>query len=1253
MSIQLNKPVFLLWLGCVALVQACGSNAGAPDAAGDEVGRRLCEVSADCAPGMYCDLGRCFQACSIESACADGLSCTSRGACTQAGGSHRDAPPLAEAAPTLTLSESRVVFGPESDTQKVVLTPSSAIRYRVESSEPWLKVDTHPRDIDGPVEIELSLVGTPEAFEPEVATVTIYSSVGEDHVQVLYRKLRAGVVEGDMRYDAPLALGAVPVRAWLEPLDGQQIGLRIYAASSPTLRGPAGSDTRVLLNAENGREYRGSWTAKVEPRDLGEAQATVARDLYRTISVSLTLSEFGGWTGTFEESWQGLFPEAVTVSGTLRLSPSTLRESEASELGAAAAPVVVPPPSPPTLASARRTLSAACLAYALDVTPGTEPCLSQPLNLTRTLACGRAVAANLPAPEVGSTAVVTTNVANAGEREFRTLAEVCDAELRSPAAHATQAVCAHPRRRDCGTGLFAATVYATLPEIAAITTPVPQAPAVATAAQREAAANAVADLVARSLSAEATAMNEALVEAFRAPFRGSATGDAPPAGVMRSKLARARDVGLGALAHVFQPSVLDALRGSTDNDNLALRRLGRVMAQLETARLELQSLALRQTESDKSALSEQADAALRASLVHHVALATLVGVRNAPGLPELADAQVALTRLTEANRRLRTDVDVLGFPEDYVEFLYDARDEGPRNATNFLQVLNKREEADLIPALADEALAREFIEKLDDNTETLRERLEQATSIANERLIELCGALPGNASAPDVERCGQTTGAVAAAGSRVSEAYRGMNRAEAAIEATEREIDIEKERAVQVALLRGEQREVVARKNEIVYSEAHKEEKARERKRWFKTIGNNILGVANIVGGVLTLNPPAIIAGVSMSTDLVTEVASIYDDKTAQKARLRTLRAEQQKEEQLRALDNVIEVVNDDARLETLAAQVETRQMEFYQTTEAILTAEIERNSLIEQASARHADLKFWQARLASGNLNDGTVRAVRDRAIAQAMRSRERALRGIYLAAKAFEYETNTPLPEIRARLIPALRTSDIKRFVDCLRGLFLDFGGTFGTPATRELELSVRDDLLVVGNELIDQETGQVYSPAERFRRMLLAPGNVGPRGETTLRFATTLQDGNGVLSADLCNNVVEGVRVKFVGDGLGDNQAAIRLGQTGASTLRTCDAFSGGQGDNVRDYMLPPTSAVLDVGVNDYRSEAYDTQLFGRAMANTAWTVSIPPGNIEPQNADLDLTRIEDIVLMVRHRGISLGNAALNYTPFCSAF
>ena len=1251
---QLSKFNAVLLSAGAAWMQACGSNgAGAPAALGDNADRAICELSADCAPGMYCDLGRCFQACSVEAPCADGLSCNSRGACTLEGGTHRDALPTTEAAATLSLSETQVVFGPGSDTQTVLLTPSRALRYRAESSEPWLRVDTRPREIDGPDAIELALVGVPERLEAETATVTIYSSAGEAHVHVLYRKLQAGAVEGEMRYDTPLALGAVPIRAWLQPLADNQLGLRIYAASSPTLHSQAGDDIRVTLSAENSQGYSASFTTKLEPRDLGEAQATIDRALYRTISVSLVLGEFGGWSGTFEEVWQGLFPEPVTVSGTLRLNPSVLREGEVDDLGPSTPPLVVPPPAPPTLASARQALSAACLAYAVDVSPGAVPCLSQPLNLARTLACGHAVASNLPAPEVGSSAVVSTNVTNAGEREFRALAEVCDAELRAPVAHATQAVCAHPRRRDCGTSLFAAAVYATLPEIAEIAVPTPQAPAVATAAQREEAANGVAELVARSLSAEAVTMNEALVDAFRAPFRGSTMGDAPPSSVMRSRLSRARDVGFGALAHVLRPAVLDALRGSNDNEYLALRRLARVMAQLEAARLELQNLALRHAESDKRALAQEADAALRASLVHHVALATLVGFRSAPALAELAEAQVVLTRHSEANRRLRTDVDVLGFPEDYVEFLYDARDESPRNATNFLQVLNKREEADLNPALADEALAREFIEKLDDNTETLRERLEQTTRIANERLIELCGASPGSASEPDIERCGQASGAVAVASSRVSEAFRGMGRAAAAIEATEREIAIEKARAVQVAELRGLQRDVVAEANEIIYSETHKEEKARDRKRWFKTIGNNIFGAAKIAGGILTLNPPLILTGIALSTDLVSEVASIHQDKTAQKSRLVRLRAEQNKEEQLRGLDNVIELVNDDARLVTLVAQVETRQMEFYQATEAILTAMIERNSLVEQASARLADLEFWQARLASGNLNDGTVRAVRDRAIAQAMRSRERALRGIYLAAKAFEFETNTPLPEISARLIPAQRASDIKRFVDCLRGLFLDFSGAYGTPATRELELSVRDDLLVVGSELVDQETGQVYTPAERFRRALLAPGNVGPRGETTLRFATTLQDGNGVLSADLCNNVIEGVRVKFIGDGLGDNQAAIRLGQAGASTLRTCDAFGNGEGDNVRDYTLPPAGAVLDVGVNDYRSEAYDSQLFGRAMANTAWTVSIPPGNIEPQNADLDVAKIEDIVLMVRHRGISLGNAALNYTPFCSAF
>jgi len=126
---------------------------------------------------------------------------------------------------------------------------------------------------------------------------------------------------------------------------------------------------------------------------------------------------------------------------------------------------------------------------------------------------------------------------------------------------------------------------------------------------------------------------------------------------------------------------------------------------------------------------------------------------------------------------------------------------------------------------------------------------------------------------------------------------------------------------------------------------------------------------------------------------------------------------------------------------------------------------------------------------------------------------------------------------------------------------------------------------------------------------------------------------------------------VKVKVIGDGQGDNQARVRLEQAGGSLMRSCEAFRGGNDDLVTEYQLSPRTVEVQAGVNTYPSSPPDTQLFGRSMANGEWLLAIPPGSATPQNGDLDLSRIDDIVLEVEHSAISLSDTPADFAPVCS--
>lgn len=91
--------------------------------------------------------------------------------------------------------------------------------------------------------------------------------------------------------------------------------------------------------------------------------------------------------------------------------------------------------------------------------------------------------------------------------------------------------------------------------------------------------------------------------------------------------------------------------------------------------------------------------------------------------------------------------------------------------------------------------------------------------------------------------------------------------------------------------------------------------------------------------------------------------------------------------------------------------------------------------------------------------------------------------------------------------------------------------------------------------------------------------------------------------------------------------------------------------GQGDIITEYQLVPRTVEMAAGVNAYPASAPDTQLFGRSVAATEWTLAIPPGKVAPANADVDATKIEDIVFKIEHRAISLSpDGSREFNPSC---
>ncbi len=69
-----------------------------------------------------------------------------------------------------------------------------------------------------------------------------------------------------------------------------------------------------------------------------------------------------------------------------------------------------------------------------------------------------------------------------------------------------------------------------------------------------------------------------------------------------------------------------------------------------------------------------------------------------------------------------------------------------------------------------------------------------------------------------------------------------------------------------------------------------------------------------------------------------------------------------------------------------------------------------------------------------------------------------------------------------------------------------------------------------------------------------------------------------------------------------------------------------------------------ASIGAGVNTFGESSPNGSLFGQSVARASWRIVIPGRNTAPENADLDVTKIDDVVLKISHSAI-----ARRSTPF----
>jgi hypothetical protein len=345
-----------------------------------------------------------------------------------------------------------------------------------------------------------------------------------------------------------------------------------------------------------------------------------------------------------------------------------------------------------------------------------------------------------------------------------------------------------------------------------------------------------------------------------------------------------------------------------------------------------------------------------------------------------------------------------------------------------------------------------------------------------------------------------------------------------------------------------------------------------------------------------------------------------------------------------------LELINGMANIQRQTIDLAQLGVEIQQDILAVLQARLRLVNALQQAKNLHEERQRVLAVASKDPANDPSYRLLRDQLAIQVLRARGDAQARLYLAASALQYELNMSIPSIDGAVMNAHNATSLEALSGCLLSIHNNARIAYGTPQDYSATVSVRKLLGITGPRK-DEVTGQVLSEGEQFRYLLLKNENLDGKGGVGITFATDLQPGNQLWSTDVCNDRLTSVQAQIVGDFLGDNRAQVNISQTGASVMRACDS------DMVRSWSLTsgsataaPAFAVLQAGVNTFGDAPPNTSLFGQSVARASWIVVIPGGREAPANADLDLTKIDDVVLKFSHKALPRRSSPLAVDLSC---
>jgi hypothetical protein len=1153
---------------------------------------RACSLDLDCTTGDHCDLGACTHDCVADRDCTAGLTCDVRGRCAMPAMANQPPPPSPPmaTAPVLEVDDTQLDFTDFAQAKTITVTNSgdAPLDFRILADKGW--VDAQP--VTGSVAPGASApvaVSVQESDTGTQGTISIVSTGGTASVRVSVPASLAGLYQGEVHITSPSDLGTRALAIGLaQQATGALQGV-VDDARSPAF------GFRAALDASSTVSGQAVTIKFVIPARTGSAaNPSYPANLLRTITISGMIGAAGSISGSYTEAFEGALSTPVKVSGTVALGPV---DRSAPLLPAQTDVATIAPPAAPTflacdicpsgtcpadhVQAGRQFLAAAFKFYSSPLAEGTgdayapiRACVEQPANCYDPIALHCAQAHFYQALQAGGS-------------------HAC-ADLGG-------ADCAVRGLLDTFKGLLVwNTLYGNEHMVTAFE-------------------------LGQSLDMQRSELETARA-AFAAGYLGANSGGARVSGMLDpfflNWLAGLPASPWSAPQLSFLQEELQIASGSAPASTVApFGDFARLGGDLD---LWMQALKSELAAQHRLNASDPQDLVLQAgrdAADTHIALALAAMLQERMGATGKLTAAVSHAgELASKIHDIDNGLNPAGYTDQYIAYTYTPALGDMSN--NYLALMTDFTSNWLANATTTAATAQSANREFESSYQAITQQLVQTNADNGKKIADLCG---GSANHPTSAGCGQSGGQVFDTVQQIKSAYLRMQNATSAISDQYEQIEIEQNRAAQQAHLH--QVEAIE-----ITADGTKLKALQDRETAADALQSAMHGFLSSLG---SLDDPAALIG-GLADGVVGSIAAVtkgqiekerIDIDTVGKSRVEYDQAQEQ-------------LIDSAARVKGLLLEIPTLKINALLAEQDIGRLLGQLRTQMQDAQDTAASLSVMQQLSATDPRRDPAFRQYRDEATALANVAFDAAQGQLFLVTRAFEYEVGMSFSR-RGDLFTLVMPNQLLAYKSDLDAAYQNFIATIGNSQERELTLSLRDQIFRFSVPLADNATGGTYSPADIFHHMLADPRNRDGDGNVRLTFSLSLTPDAPIFNHIFCTDKITGIRISLVGSSLGATQPEIGLQQRGSAYLRSCTDVDASGEYAVSEYNLENTigvrRAIVQAGLNlsgptDMSSGGpEDIELYGRPVA--APYELIIDRNV-PANANLDLTKLDDIVLFIKH-------------------